>query len=131
MTVLAAVLIASRILAESSIEDIKKKEAFYHKINETIRYQLQLYSKRSDCILNELKRNDAFGQVNESNFSFIPIEGGYNVTFISEESLMKDLQPLLDSANFSCTIVGFCAIILIVSVMLIVVTCVSCLSKKK
>lgn len=131
MIIVAIVLVVNQILVEGSNEDSKKKEAFYQKINESIRYQLQLYSKRSDCIINELKRNDIFGKVNESNYNFIPIKSGYNASFIITEAMSSELEAVIESASFSCTIVGYCAMVLLISVMLIVVICLSCLSMKK
>jgi len=137
LSVTLAVLIASQTFAQNqNEEDAKKVEAFYQKINETISHQLHLYLQRSNCIVNDLKNNHIFYIFNNSDtkrsyFSFEPFDKGYNVTFISQDAMMRELQPHLDSANFSCTIVGYFAIIVIVTVMLLVVTGVSCLSKKK
>lgn len=128
---LATLSITGQILAQSANEDATKREIFYREINETLRHQLQFYSKRCDCIVKKLKSNDVYGKVNTSHYSFYPVDGGYNVTFISKELLLTELEPFFDDANFSCTIVGFCSIILIVSVMFLVLFCVSCLSKKK
>lgn len=112
------------------IED-KKAGVFYAKLNGTLRNQHGLFPRRFDCIMEELRAARVFDTVNKSNYEFKLIEGEFEIIFIDKEAISKELEPSIDSAAFSCTIVGYCAVILIVTVMLVVVSCVSCLSRKK
>lgn len=113
-----------------SVKDVeaKRAKAFYGKLNETLSNQHSLYLKRVDCIIQNLENEKVFDKVNASNYE---ISDNYDVTFTNKEAIFNELEASIDSAAFSCTIVGYCAIILIVTVMLIVVSCVSCLSRKK
>lgn len=111
--------------------EAKKAEVFYAKLNETLSNQHSLFPRRVDCIMHELRTANVFDTVNQSNYEFKSVDGEFEVTFINKEAISKELEPSIDSAAFSCTIVGYCAIILIVTVMLVVVSCVSCLSRKK
>lgn len=129
------VLLAGNLFVQGSDDaqkdKAKKSEAFYQKINETIRTELKLYTKRVDCIVNELKLSEAIRLVNDSHYHIVAVDGDYSIEFINKDIFLLELKPSIESANFSCTIVGYCAIVLIITVMVIVVTCVSCLSKKK
>lgn len=123
---------SDQILAQTlDAEANNKADAFYQKINESITPQLKLYSKRVDCIINQLRDENVMEKINESNYRIDATQGGYNVSLINKDIFLIELKPSIDSANFSCTIIGYCAIVIITSVMLIIVACVSCLSKRK
>lgn len=114
--------------------DSRASDLFYQKVNETIRNQtkFQLYTKRVDCIINDLKTNKAIDKVNASYYDAkMMSDGGYNVVIFEKDAIMIDLQPLINDANFSCTIIGYSAVILIISVLFIVLICVACLNKKR
>lgn len=128
---IATILICHQVLGQTQDDENNRAEAFYQKINETITPQLNLYSKRVDCIINNLKNEKVIEIVNESNYRITPTEGGFNMTIVNKDLLLMELKSSIEHANFSCTIIGYCAIVLIVSVMLVIVSCVSCLSKRK
>jgi signal transduction histidine kinase len=86
-----------------------------------------MYSKRVDCIVNNLKKEKAIERVNKSSFFELMYING---THINIDDVMTELEPLIDSANFGCTILGFFAIILICVVLFVVVICVACLHKQ-
>lgn len=132
MVALIIVVAQSTAMEMTDKDEAKKAEAFYQQVNETILHELKLYSKRVDCIVNDLKHNYAMLRVNESNYQVVQLgDGSFNVTFMNKDIVLMQLKESIDSGVFSCVIVGYCAIALIISVMLIVVGCVSCLSKKK
>ncbi|KAL7049547.1 hypothetical protein ACKWTF_003751 [Chironomus riparius] len=124
------IFIAAIILfgnAQKLSEEIKS-EMFYGKINETLREPLKMYPKRIKCIIKELKSKRTM-EVIESFYNFTYGDNGYMCYFGNHTEVMKVLQPIIDSASFGCTIIGFCAIFLICTVLLTVVACVACLHK--
>jgi hypothetical protein len=126
-----AIFIAAIILpvyAQKLSEEIKA-EMFYEKINETLRGPLRMYPKRIKCIIKELKSKRTMDVIDESLYNFTYADNGYKCNFVNITGVMKVLDPIIDSASFGCTIIGFCAIFLICTVLLIVVTCVACLHK--
>ena len=114
--------------AQKLSEEIKA-EMFYEKINETLRGPLRMYPKRIKCIIKELKSKRTMDVIDESLYNFTYADNGYKCNFVNITGVMKVLDPIIDSASFGCTIIGFCAIFLICTVLLIVVTCVACLHK--
>jgi hypothetical protein len=109
--------------------ETEKAKAFYGKLHEILKIQNSLFIQRVDCMIRKLKDENTFNKVNSSNYQFTKAENGYIVTF--KEAGFSEIQASIDSAAFSCTIVGLCAIVLIVFVMTVLVFCVKCLSKKK
>ena len=125
------ILIAAIILpanAQKLSEEIKS-EMFYQKINETLRGSLKMYPKRIKCIIKELKSKRTMDVIDESLYNFTYADNGYKCNFVNQTGVMKVLDPIIDSASFGCTIIGFCAIFLICTVLLTVVACVACLHK--
>lgn len=127
ITILIAAIILS-INAQKLSEEIKT-EMFYQKINETLRGPLRMYPKRIKCIIKELKSKRTMELIDESLYNFTYADNGYKCYFGNETEVSKVLDPIIDSASFGCTIIGFCAIFLICTVLLIVITCVACLHK--
>jgi predicted RND superfamily exporter protein len=109
----------------------KKTEAFYGKLYETLKTQHSLFIQRVDCIISKLKDEKTYESVDPSNYEFTKNGDEYSITFINKEAIFKELETSINSSAFSCTIVGYCAIILVVFIMIFLVSCVSCLSKKK
>lgn len=120
--------IVFKITSHKSMEEIKA-DLFYTEINNTLREYSQMYSKRINCIINTLKHKKVIQNVNESFYNFTSANKMYELIIINRENLMKQLEPIIDSAKFGCTIVGFCAIFLICAVLFIVISCVACLYK--
>jgi len=116
------------VYSQKLSEEIKT-EMFYEKINETLRGPLRMYPKRIKCIIKELKSKRTMDVIDESLYNFTYVDNGYKCNFVNITGVMKVLDPIIDSASFGCTIIGFCAIFLICTVLLIVVTCVACLHK--
>lgn len=100
-------------------------------MNETITPELKLYSKRVDCIIEKIEKNNLARTVNESNYDYEPNGAGWSLTILDRDRFERDIRESIESANFSCTIIGYCAIALIVIVLVGIVSCVSCLSKRK
>jgi hypothetical protein len=122
----------ARRLNAPHTDEVGKTEAFYQKINETIRGESQAYSKRVDCIIRELKNQNVKARINQTSYGFVPVgDGSFEALFVDKSAFVADLQASLDSANFICTVIGCSVIILIVTLLLAVFSCVSCLSRRK
>lgn len=107
---------------------------FYQTLNESLRNsdRFRMYSKRVDCIIKDLKSEKSITAVNKSLYEFKQQAGKkeFKVIFINESAVMSQLDAHLDRANFSCTIIGYAAIIFICTILIIVLSCVACISKK-
>ena len=109
-------------------------DAFYQTLNESLRNsdRFRMYSKRVDCILKDLKSEKSITAVNKTFYEFKQQAGknDFKVIFVNKSAVMSQLDPHLDRANFSCTIIGYAAIIFICTILIIVLSCVACISKK-
>jgi hypothetical protein len=106
-------------------ESVKEEvEAFYRELKEILNNsdQFRMYSKRVDCMMKELRSK----KTAEHFYKFIQPRR----TPINESVIMIQLETFLDKANFSCKIIGCIAVIFICSILIIVVSCVACISKK-
>lgn len=106
-----------------------KVEMLYQEINNTLRESMMMYSKRVKCIIKKLRNIKALEELNHSLYNFTYYNNTNIFYFTNKRGVMKILEPVIDSANFGCTIIGFCAIFLICTVLLIVIVCVACLHK--
>lgn len=117
-------------------EKLSKPESepklFYQAVNKTLRdsAEFKLYSKRVDCIIKSMTSENAIESVDKNLYKTIFNITEFKVIFVNETAVMMKLQPKLDKANFNCTIIGYIAIICISTILLFVVTCVACISKK-
>jgi hypothetical protein len=117
-----SVVVINQVQADGSqTDEAKKAEAFYQKINETILPRSELFLKRVDCIIRELKSDNVIARINQTSYDFAPDgDGGFEVILVDESAFNADLQASLDGANFSCTAIGYCAIILIARILVCV-----------
>lgn len=129
-SVFALILLAFHTASTSNQSD----DAFYQTLNESLRNsdRFRMYSKRVDCILKDLKSEKSITAVNKSLYEFKQQTGknDFKVIFVNESAVMSQLDPHLNRANFSCTIIGYAAIIFICTILIIVLSCVACISKK-
>lgn len=127
------VRIVLMLLFLTHITTSQLENAFYKSISEVLRNsdRFKMYPKRVDCIVKELKSEKSIIAVNRSLYRFA--EAGkkdFKVTFVNECAVMNQLELQLSRANFSCTFIGFAAIIFICMILIIVLSCVACISKK-
>lgn len=111
----------------NTLPAVKEKEAkdFYNKLNSTLMKKNPLHPKRIECIVTKLQQGEAFEKSGKSSLiNFLLADS-------DDDFSSLELEELINRASFSCTVIGYCAIALIVLVMVIVVSCVSFLSKKK
>lgn len=125
--------LSGQLMAQSSnsaentetLEEMMQKQSdeFYGKLNATLLEKNYLFPKRAHCMKEKLKEDNIFEKLRGSDLDKNDFDSIFNRN--------DQLAQMMNDATFSCTIVGYCAIVVIVLVMLTVVSCVSCLSKKK
>ena len=104
----------------------KNTKTFYAKINETLLKEHYLYPKRVECIMDKLQKQKTHEKMSPSFFIY---SGDENDLMTSD--IMNNLETPISDASFTCTIVGYCAIVIVTIVMVVLVTCVAFLSRKK
>lgn len=130
-----ALLISLRTSDSSNIdiasEGVKGGEdAFYKELKEILKNsdRFRMYSKRVDCMVKELRSK----KTAEYFYKFIqPSKSDHKRSQLNESAIMIQLEPFIDKANFSCKIIGCIGVIFICLLLIIVVSCVACISKKK
>lgn len=105
---------------------VKNTKTFYSKINETLSKEHYLYPKRVECIMEKLQEQNTHEQMSPSFFIYTGDEKD-----LMTSDIMNNVEKSISDASFTCTIVGYCAIVLVTVVMVILVTCVAVLSRKK
>lgn len=116
-------------LSSQKLSEDVKSELFYQEVNQTIRGYSRMYIKRVNCIIKTLKKENVVKQIHESSYTITFINNSYEFAFVNHTEMMEMLEPVIASARLSCTIVGFCAIFLICTVLLVLIICVACLYK--
>jgi hypothetical protein len=100
-------------------------ERFYKNIHETIsnRSHFKVFPKRTDCIVDELKK---------AQFHNSSLEANENTTvdvFKADEVFMRQLDSAIDEHNINCIVPGAIALVFIVIVMIIILSCIVCLTR--
>jgi hypothetical protein len=111
----------------NNINSAAESELFYQNINATLRSYSQMYNKRLNCIIEKLQRKKVIEKIDKSIYEFVQNGKSLRLVVRNRTELMRQLDPHTDVARFECTIIGFCAIFLICTVLLIVISCVACL----
>jgi hypothetical protein len=113
-------------------EPENKAELFYQTLNDSLRASPEYKtSKRVDCIIKYMKSENAFEVVDKNLFDFVLNNNSeFKAVFVNQSAVMIRLESKLDKANFDCTIGGIIAIILISTILIVVVSCVACISRK-
>jgi preprotein translocase subunit SecF len=116
-----------------SPEDVEKEQTkeFYSKLNQTLLREFHMYTKRVECMIGRMQEKKAHKTLSQTNFFFLNTEDTADSYESREVEIRSELDEAIKDASFACTIIGYCAIVLIVLVMTIVVACVTCLSRKK
>lgn len=114
-----------------SHEPHNKIDLFYNAVSDSLKATpaLKMYSRRVDCIVKYMKSEKAILFVDKNLYEFKLNNSKFKVVFINESIVLSRLEPQIDKGNFDCTIAGFIGVILISIILLIVVSCVACISK--
>lgn len=117
---------------EKTREPENKADLFYQAINDTLRAsdELKMYTQRVNCIIKYMKSEKSMDSVDKNLYTFVLNNNEFKAVFVNQSAVMTMLGPHLDKANFDCVVFGYVAIILITAILLTVVTCVACISKK-
>lgn len=115
-------------------EPEKKSELFYQAFNESLRNssEYKLYPERINCIIKKLKSRDTSYQlVNESLYNFdVNSEGQFKAKILNHSGVMQSVVTQFDEFSFNCTIGGYIAIAANLTLLIIIISCVVCLSDK-
>ena len=106
------------------VENGREPEMFYQALDEILRASahLKIYMRRVDCIMSELKDENAFEAVDRRLITFKKVNNELKAVFENQTLVLEQLSDHVNEANFSCTIMGYVGIFLLSLILIIVVS---------
>lgn len=114
-------------IKEMSVDEQQKEKikAFYKFIETSLNHDqtLRKYSRRVECIIEELKEQNAMKIIDESQYEFKRVVNStkYEIIVNDRQHVMSELEPLITSANTGCFLPGIFAVVVLAFIMGVVI----------